>query len=318
MVQTQYRETSQRIPELTEVRIKDYDGSLVIHIGTTKIGTTSIQEALHRNYENLLARRVLYPRAGRFEGGSLTKQHHPLAKYLRLGSEAAYCEAVVQIKREILSTNPELVVISSEHLSLFSTSPAALSYLRNAFPEAKRTWVLYLRRQNEFAVSSYAERIKGGKISWPDSIHTRMEKNLDYKELIGRVQMGIGEDRLVVVSFDREKGKLVSSFFREINIDPSDMQIESVRNKQMPWGTLNLLRIANAIPCRMGKEARRVILFLDRFFRGTAAYKLIEWRPPLSLKQQEDLLKHYEIPNRWVEEKFWNGEHILTQRKSQD
>lgn len=154
----------------------DFSGRLVVHIGPHKTGITSIQRALAGEYERLRDTGILYPKAGRMRNGKMLPWHHPLVLSLIEelnrdgGCHLHYSEIVSDMSEEIKETKPDTVIISSEVLAREHLSSQVFRDIKSLFPKAERIWVAYLRKQDNLAISRYAEHIKVGILSWPDSI----------------------------------------------------------------------------------------------------------------------------------------------------
>lgn len=294
----------------------EFDGRLIIHIGMHKTGTTSIQHALDANYASLRSRRILYPKAGRVRNGEIMSRHHPLAWSLMGETDQPLSVHIEPLRQEVKDAAPSVVILSSEHLCGANLPPNVLQDIKQIFPSADRTWIIYLRRQDRLAMSRYAENIKTGKVAWPSGIRSRISvPSLDFKMVIQRLQHTVGDDKLVPVSFDASKAKLIQSFCETAGIAAPDGRLADIReNTGLPWGTLQALRLANAIPGLAGRFSRRKIFSLYRRIAATSFSWMLDWPAPLSPAKQAEVLKTFEDSNRWVETTFWNDERFLTGR----
>ena len=292
----------------------EFQGRLIVHVGIHKTGTTSIQGALHADYERLRDNGILYPKAGRSARDRILTLHHPLILSLIDDKDQTASAHVEALRTEIHEAAPKTVILSSEVLSREYLSSQVFRDIQEIFPEASRTWVIYLRRQDRLAVSRYAEGIKAGIIAWPDNIrHTLQPINLDHRLRLERLQHAVGYDMIVPVCFDATKDRLMASFFEAGNLEwTSAYPMAQHANASFPWGTLQLLRIANAMPGSAKHFTRRAIHALTRRISATQAHRMLEWSDPLSLQKAAEIRKRYEASNRWVEDKFWNERRFLT------
>ena len=292
-----------------------FQGRLIVHVGIHKTGTTSIQGALDAGYAQLRDSGILYPRAGRSQkDGTVETLHHPLIKSLIDEHDRTAVSRIASLRSEIEDASPSTVILSSEVLSREYLSSQVLRDLQTIFPEASRTWVIYLRRQDQLAMSRYAEWIKVGLVAWPDGVRQALQPlYLDHRMRLERLQQAVGPDMIVPVAFDAAKTRLMASFFEAAGLDmPGALPSAPHANASLPWGTLQLLRIANALPGSGQRVARRAVYTLNRRLVSTRARRLLEWPKPLSPRQAADVRTAYDASNRWVEDTFWNGCRCLT------
>lgn len=132
----------------------------LIHVGTHKTGTKSIQLFLSRNWTALRNAGLYVPNAGRhfFSETAATPGHHDLAAELATGERALLDALLVEIERAAAPT----VFLSSEEFHPLAFSAQALPALRDALAGAgyEPVVIVYLRAQAEYAQSLYAELAK--------------------------------------------------------------------------------------------------------------------------------------------------------------
>lgn len=296
----------------------DFNGRLIIHVGTHKTGTTSIQKALDSDYDRLKRSGILFPKAGRYRNGALLHFHHPLMLSLLDEYDQPASEHILSLRDEISGAHPDTVILSSEVLSREYLSSQVFSDLRKIFPSAQKTWIVYLRRQDSLAMSRYAEHIKMGLLSWPDSIrHILRSDFLDHRLRLERLKHAVGDDEIVPVSFDAQKSRLMLSFFEASQLEhPNPLPESPKENVSLPWTTLYCLRVNNAFPAPVRRVGRRLILGASQRIFGTRAGHFISRAPPLSSKKSAEILYRYNASNRWVETTYWKGIRHLTNHLS--
>lgn len=218
------------------------------------------------------------------------------------------------MRNEIEEAKPHSVIISSEVLAREYLSSQVFRDLQNIFPKAERVWVAYLRKQDDLAMSRYAEHIKVGILSWPDGIrHVTRPEYLDHRLRLERLTYAVGDDRIVPVSFDARKRDLTESFFEAGGLTPPEPMPQATRdNTSLPWRTLYFLRYANALPGPLRRFARRVVRGLSRRIGGSKARRLLDAKRPLTQSQAQEVRKRFAASNRWVEETYWGGASLLT------
>lgn len=239
---------------------------LLIHAGTHKTGTTYLQHFFALNERELLERHgILYPKAGRHE---FHPYHHPFFAAL-IKRESHADEILSALEREVADAKPDLVLMSSEYLSRDSLTQENLGTLRSAL-RSDPIFLFYLRSQDEFALSRYAERIKQGILGYPQSIWDCTEL-LDYQKFLGRFELVFGRDSIVVRSFaDARRSGLVDDFASAIR-KPGIAKLskpDTGANQRYCWLHLALLRHANPHP-----TLRRLLTHrhVTRFMRQGAA-----------------------------------------------
>jgi hypothetical protein len=169
---------------------------IVFHIGTHKTGTTAIQESLGKAYDSLLARGILYPRAGRAGPG-----HAQLAREL-LSTDVppANVPSHLEILEEVRTVRPATLVVSSEQL-LGVGSPRPVEWARHLCEEIQPAHVHvlgYVRPQWGWIESQYAVWVRTGRrwASFEHALEPMMaDKRFDYLETFSPWRQAFG-DRL--------------------------------------------------------------------------------------------------------------------------
>jgi hypothetical protein len=254
----------------------------ILHIGMPKTGTTTIQALLASMDEALLTAGVLYPKAGRPEAEpghhvlswAFTKRHGP-------ADESCWRDML----EEVRSTDPGVVVLSSEDLSFCSTEQvrAIREYLGGSSVEV----VIYLRNPLSFLVSAYKQNVKGGKcdVSFRAFLEERVYR-CDYgrilapwEDVFGREAMrlriydkvlqapGIEEDIIDIIGLAPEWLRDHRTRRRWANVSPPDDAIRLLKE-------LNVLnrRLAAVSPAStMINRARRSVITQKRFGRALVA-----------------------------------------------
>ncbi len=191
---------------------------IVVHIGTTKTGTTFLQNLMEQNRPALLRAGVWYPEVGLFwQAGRPHKQagHSEFTPAAVHGRPALrdHIEAGLAHMRGRIHT----VVLSSEAFFLHDRAPEIASY----FDGYEVEMVVYLRRQDEWANAQYCEFVAGGAIGrvdapigdWLDEARTRAR--LDYRRVLTAWAERIGHENLHVRVYEPEQmiaGDLVADF----------------------------------------------------------------------------------------------------------
>lgn len=211
---------------------------VLLHIGTEKTGTTSIQRALARARQVLASNKVLYPSlfgsenhmeiaaACRQGKGHDELQTIELAKF---GSDdlSRYRTALQErLIEEVASGDFERVVISNEHCHSRLNNDASIENLLHFLEPIAHDVevVVYIRRQDLVAVSLASTRVKlgGDGDLFPKSNTSAVEYYM-YDKLIERYQRAFGHSSVKVRLFERDRlggGDIVEDFFDVAQLGP--------------------------------------------------------------------------------------------------
>lgn len=142
---------------------------VVLHIGSNKTGTTSLQRALHAGRDLLAREGILYPRSpdgssthALLLAGMYHPDHVPRLERQFPKSAAARAELVSRIREEVRSGRPGTLVLSSEGF-FRPLAPGALERLEGelrGLGAASVEVAVYLRRPSEKYLSSLQQSIK--------------------------------------------------------------------------------------------------------------------------------------------------------------
>ncbi len=201
----------------------------LLHIGTEKTGTQTLQRFLARNRAQLAARGILYPRSpGETNHKALTAfaQDDATRDELRIDlgvddpADLARFRAGLTdaLSRELAASGAARVILSNEHLSSRLTTAAELGRLRDLLASLfdRVEIAVYLRRQDEVAVSLYSTLLKFG-IDWWEILPDPEDRPhyWDYQGLLARWSEAFGRDTVVPRIFsaaDLVGGSVVSDF----------------------------------------------------------------------------------------------------------
>jgi len=262
---------------------------LVLHIGTHKTGTTSIQRALHFARDDLAAKGVLYPLTDRDRDLRLRlRKHGELSLVARTGTDAQVAAERDALVEEIEASGAHTVIVSEEGLSgPNARAPAFFAPLRERYALEV---ICYLRRQDSFAESFYNQVVKRGERAFEGSIidfigdtHTR--QRLDYHTMLRRwtdigarvtaLEFGSEVKRLgLLPSFATAVGGLDGVALEDTGANPSpDMRIVQLMTElsrsDWPYEERRLLRggrevhAVHGFPKRstlLGRHARQALL----------------------------------------------------------
>lgn len=237
---------------------------VVLHIGSGKTGTTSIQQFLRDNRPALAERGVLYPRiAG--------KQRHTrlglfaMPREIRVRSEdwlrgdfARPEQFERRFRRrfatEIAENAPSTVVLSDE--GLFAAADATMRRLGDFLHEHTDDLriVAYLRRQEDHLISRYQQVVKMGSTlplaDW--AARTDFSRTYDYAQRLDLWQTHARANDVVVRPFERSGfvgGSLHQDFLTAaaigIDLAGSDLIVPDHANESLGAEAVEVLRLLN-------------------------------------------------------------------------
>jgi hypothetical protein len=257
---------------------------LILHLGLSKTGTTTIQTFLRRNPAALRAAGVFYPKVGVdnpdhpwFRPALLRPDvgeeinHEALALEIAqkgaAGSEAVFDTPLWSTAfRQIEESGAHTAVISYENF--FSrASRYRFDVLEPQLRDFDITGLIYLRRQEDWAVSLYGQMIRGRlrfEKSFADFI-ARSQMRLAYSDVLDVIREHMPLDRLTVANFeDAASAGLIADFLDRTGLAAGLLASagdQGAKNGSLPhWADLFLLR-CNQIALRDDAflDARRAL-----------------------------------------------------------
>gem|GEM_PF-2017200 len=235
---------------------------VVLHIGTGKTGTTTVQEVLGRSRAALRETGTLYPRAfGRVRHlrfGFLVRPDAELVKspeWLRGGNADTDPQELRRFVRRRfrreLTPDVRRVLISDE--ALYRRSVATIERVRR-FTSARGgsvRVVAYLRPHVEHLASNYQQVVKGGAVARFDEwARSDLSHTYEYHRFLSRWRDHLAPDRLVVRIFDPDTfvgGSLVDDFLDATGLEVSsaDLTSASRSNESLSAEAVEVLRLLN-------------------------------------------------------------------------
>jgi hypothetical protein len=232
---------------------------VVVHLGLSKTGTTSIQQTLRANRDVL------------GEHGIAVSARDKLTKAVRQGS-VAWIEgggpfrfarvrlALMAFRRRVRRMRFETLVISDESLigagsaRLFAGGDPRgnlrlLDALERSFAGYEVVYVVYMRSLERWLASAYSQQIK--KARHAQSFEDWLAAHADHdgpERFIDQLRARLGA-RLTVARMEDEIGPghvLGETVFRLAglsNAQISALHVPEVRNRSLPYGALEFIRI---------------------------------------------------------------------------
>ena len=233
------------------------EGSLLLHIGPPKTGSTAIQQTLHESREALAAHGVLYPgtrRRARSASSAI------LGSGPAVGRERPRIEQWRALVEEIDQSDLPVACLSHENFS--RADDAAVERIL-ADLRAERTHVVYVaRRLDKVLPSHWQEHVKAWRtLSYDEYLHRMLDeppagKTIwpphDVAAVVGRWAARVGHDRVTVLVADEQDRGLVARTFEAMLGLPEGLLVPSDRrtNTSLSFTETEAMRALN----RMARE----------------------------------------------------------------
>lgn len=295
---------------------------LVLHIGTGKAGSKSIQAFLRANRRRLAEGGLLYPttpgvprhmRLGLFIKSTESIERAPAWRSQKESDPARFRRVFRRrLLSEIEDSGLPRVLLSDE--VLFHQDDASLRRLRRLtgrMADSTRL-VVYLRRQDDHMVSRYQQGIKTGKVlrlqEWAKGDHSLL---YDYHARLRAWQRLQKPTDIVVRRFEPAAfvdGSLYQDFLDAAGIDARAEDLETVtnRNPSLDAETVEFLRLLNVY--RVESEGARAGLIDNRGLVSPLAEG--STGPTLTLPERtlDEFMSRWEESNRRVAREFLHDE----------
>ncbi|WP_406827627.1 hypothetical protein [Microbulbifer sp. ARAS458-1] len=295
---------------------------VVLHIGTEKTGTTSIQKFIKRNREALSDQNVFvvpsilgdgnnfeFVLASSIDPGSDLGRHRP-------GTYPAYQDQQRKCVCKTIQELPEnaTLLLSSEHFSSRLSSKRDIEILKSLFPDSVDfEIVVYLKRQDDLYLGSFSEAIKAGV---PFSKIARMGDVMsserygsayyNYKNLLSNWLSVFDEASLNVRLYDgacKSASGLMGDFSRVINFESADF-LEGVEQENRSLSPESLFSIGAL--CDKYRHIPRVKIIsilqkVDPFEKGAF----------FESESLSEFFSKFKESNSWVSNQFFEGVPIF-------
>lgn len=255
-------------------KIKGGKPRAIVHLGMPKTGTTAIQQWMHKNDHALRTRRIAAPRA-----------HSTLSPIRTAHVEMGFCQCEMAgelmpypVNRgdfgihtrqdqskfvedystyfgNLISTlDVDTVLISNEDFSSMTRTPEMAAgldkWLRQFFSDI--TYLIYVRRQEEYLASLYSQEIRGGAPIGLDTFLKR-QQNHDLNKFVDPWVAVAGTDGVNIRIFDRDifpNGSLLADFALAASIDVSGFPGLPEINESLGVASIAMLRSINRLEPR--------------------------------------------------------------------
>ncbi len=238
----------------------------IFHIGAPKAGSSSIQQFLKLNAEELAKRGVRYERHVPQRG---SQYEYPLAAMVKAGrvldgadSQVRYKAAnleemrqnygyVIDDLKRLSTRHPEpTAVFSSEHVLPWIRSNDLISTFHEMFAKTFEDvrYVVYLRRQDDLILSGYSEQVKRGHaIPFAKYLNNRLKGVNLFRPLNNWLEV-VGAERLDVRLLQPDAlvgGNLIDDFCQAIGVDSAGLEHPPRENEALSAVGIEVMRALN-------------------------------------------------------------------------
>ena len=254
----------------------------ILHIGTEKTGSTTLQKTLQENRGLLESQGILFSRSA---GEQLSRElaecfipfdsQNAFIRQRGINSEKAHKKwrdsKLAEVRKEIAVANRKFhtFVLSCEHFSSRLTTGTAVDqlarFLHRQFSDI--SVICYLRRQDRMAVSRINENLKAGfTIDDLPTISSQavLPKIYNYVDLLDRWAKSFGKEKLCVRVFERDKlvnGNVVEDFASTACLGTLELSLLRAENVSLDATAQLALKMFNV---GVGEESRLQFASLRR------------------------------------------------------
>ena len=311
---------------------------LILHIGTQKTGSTSIQKFLGLNQELLKEQKFLMPKSidiGNNHHRWITSFAVNAEKHdgflINLGYESkqqqlqAISTKLEKFREECDKSAPNSRwIISSEHLQSELQTKEAIFKLKHILKESfgKVKIILYIRDPLATTISLWSTQIKyGAKLaSLPMPRHPLYEKVSNHKRTIQNWESVFSRENITVALFQKKdfiNNDLIQDFCYRSGITYSEkFKLPKIANKSLSLLGMKSLGYINRYlphyiktdneerPLKLNKSRANISQYVSNF---TSKY-------PKYIPSKDELLsyrEYYKESDEWVTENFFQGNKTL-------
>lgn len=288
---------------------------LYLHIGTEKTGTTSIQSFMAANRALLKEHQILYPRSPGetnhigLAGMAQDRERGELWKKLAIRSlderDRYRARLGDELAAELGQHRFHSAIMSNEHCSSRLLDQAEVTALREFLSKlfSRVRIIVYLRRQDDFLVSTYSTGVKNGQAP-PLRVPKmrRIDHRYNYAELLDRWVAVFGRDNVICRKFEKASliaGDLLQDFVAATECDPAwPWERPGALNSSLDAKCLEFLRLLN-LQMRRDDRPPGLVPRLERISDG----------PLLDLSEDDRaaFMKMVRPFNRRVAKRFFGG-----------
>ena len=254
---------------------------LLLHAGTTKTGTTTLQHACNASRSALLTRGILYPDVDLNPGPS--PKHQWLINLPLTGERERFARNVAQVVEQARASHATRVILSTEGLfnhwfDLSEEGMAALAALQATFDVT--VWIVF-REPVSWAMSMYVQAVKNPPVPLAPPYATTeppervvdqpyFATRLDYARFVRDAERVFGTGSVHAMRY--ESGDVVDQARAYLGVDASALASAGDKNPALSRLGLELMWRLNGMHLAIEERERAAaaIVDLDRTLGATS------------------------------------------------
>lgn len=306
-------------------------GTLYLHVGTPKTGTSAIQRFLPLNRELLEEQGFCYPDFGyRYQGINDNRNAHFLVarqsckglseeetEQVRQAETDRFYEGLDKVK-ELMETYPNVILSDENVWNGYFKRENFWTVLKEALTERgiHLKVIVYLRRQDSVIESYWLQRVKEKlQTSFEEYIDTGKYNffKLDYYTQLKEISEIVGKENIIVRAYEKQQyegngNTLMSDFLHVLGLELDDryQYADIVANTRLYGKFLEVKRIFNAMECY--KSVNWSVKYLKMVQEEEEAKFGVPNCKYFAYDKQVAFLKDYEESNAAVAREFMNRE----------
>ena len=244
---------------------------LILHIGTHKTATSTLQALMAKERGNLLQAGVCYPRTD--HPGHVDQNKHSALATALLQDDAGFHTEWARVRAEFDGSKAHTLVLSAEGLSGPTKSRTdPLDRLRLAAQGFDVLAVCLLRRQDSFVESLWNQRCKNGRTQKHITAFVQLpavQRHMAYKDMLDRwatvgtvaaIGFEAARDTGVVEAFSAATGIVLPPSPKSRNVSPGMQHaalMAALNKAGVPHNHRQIEQVLGADPTRHALGARR-------------------------------------------------------------
>jgi hypothetical protein len=248
----------------------------ILHLGSEKTGTSSIQKALGTQRERLISEGFWYPRSFANPGANV---HLKLSRAAQEGTLTERDSEVLEFQREYelaVKAGVNTTILSSEFFHSEMRDANSVSRLREFLSHYfdRFQLVYYARRQDQMLASMHSTAVKGAWTTNPDAMSVYDSKGhyyFDHFAVCNLWSEQFGRDALVCRVYERERlvhEDVVDDFMAIVGCLQRDKRVGGAANESLSLETMWALLLVNGSQHKDNKELRRKLIAMGKRRKG--------------------------------------------------
>jgi len=299
--------------------------NIVLHVGTEKTGSTSIQHTLYDNRKALKEMGYLmpltlgYPCHIHLTACALESEPtHSIRSLLKLTDQddfRAFREkTLADLKAEISGSDYHTLLITDEHANFHLVKPGLIEAFKEALDSVGDVCkvILYLRRQDELRMSLYSEAVKAGNLTSfdPDNpiVPFKIIPNrFNYLRVLNRLSETFGLEAITPRVFRRDEfvgGDVILDYLSVVGIsadliDRSSIQSNPSLDAKAIWAMSKITKCLKESGRSESEGIRQHMLArVQKAFQGKG--------PKMRASFHHDFLSRFESMNEEIKEIYFS------------